>query len=114
MVSLFELKQNKCFKAIYKMPFYIKNAFLISILSILITLIYFIYFRYDGGSIKNMIRIFNGLNSNTFNYLENNKYFLNNINYNLYNCGTNDCDTYITSGQYMSECLRISKPCLFQ
>ena len=47
------------------------------------------------------------------NYLENNKYFLNNINYNLYNCGTNDCDTYITSGQYMSECLRISKPCLF-
>lgn len=97
MVSLFELKQNKCFKTIYKTPYYIKNAFLISLLSFLITLIYFIYFRYDGGSFKNMIRIFNGLNSNTFNYLENNKDFLDNFNYNLYNCKTNDCDTYITS-----------------
>lgn len=42
------------------------------ILGILLFFIYIIYFRSDGGSIASAMKILKGLNSNTFNYLEEN------------------------------------------
>ena len=46
------------------------------ILSILLFLIYIVYFRSDGGSLASAMKILKGLNSNTFNYLEENMHDL--------------------------------------
>ena len=73
MLTLYQLKQNSCFRCFYKSPYYIKNVFLMSILSVVLFIIYCVYFRSDGGSIKSAMKILKGLNSNTFNYLEEHK-----------------------------------------
>jgi len=46
------------------------------ILGVLLFFIYIIYFRSDGGSIASAMKILKGLNSNTFNYLEENMHDL--------------------------------------
>ena len=71
-MTLYELKQNKCFRCCYKAPYYIKNTFLMGLLGFLVFIIYVIYFRADGGHYQNVLKILKGLNSNTFNYLETN------------------------------------------
>jgi len=73
MLTLYELKQNKCFRCCYKAPYYIKNLFLMGVLALLLFIIYVIYFRADGGHYQNVLNILKGLNSNTFNYLETNR-----------------------------------------
>lgn len=70
MITLYELKQNTCFRCCYKSPYYIKNLFLMLTLAVLLLIIYVIYFRADGGSLESIMKIMKGLNSNTFNYLE--------------------------------------------
>ena len=72
-MTLYELKQNRCFRCCYKSPYYIKNLFLMAILGVAIFIIYVVYFRADGGHVQNVINILKGLNSNTFNYLETNR-----------------------------------------
>ena len=76
MLTLYELKQNSCFRCIYKSPYYVKNIFLMAVLSILLFVIYVIYFRADGGNYQAIMKILQGMNSNTFNYLETNKHVL--------------------------------------
>ena len=73
MLTLYQLKQNGCFRCVYKRPYYIKNLFLMLVLTVVLFIIYCIYFRADGGNFTNAIKILKGLNSNTFNYLETNK-----------------------------------------
>ena len=70
MFTLYELKQNTCFRCCYKSPYYIKNLFLMGVMSVVLFIIYVVYFRADGGNILNIMNILKGLNSNTFNYLE--------------------------------------------
>lgn len=60
----------------YKSPFYIRNLFLMIVMGVLLFVIYCIYFRADGASYTNIMNILRGLNSNTFNYLESQRYFL--------------------------------------
>ena len=76
MFTLYELKQNTCFRCFYKFPAVLKNLFLSCVLTVLLAIIYCIYFRADGGNYANIIKILKGLNSNTFNYLETNKKLL--------------------------------------
>ena len=73
MLTLYELKQNTCFRCCYKAPYYIKNLFLMGVLAVILFMIYVIYFRADGGHYQNVLNILKGLNSNTFNYLETNR-----------------------------------------
>ena len=42
-------------------------------LAYILVIIYCFYFRGDGGSLNNALKILRGLNSNTFNYLEEHK-----------------------------------------
>ena len=73
MLTIFRLKQNSAFRCCYKTPYYIKNFFLMCILSVLMFIIYCVYFRNDGGTLKSAFKILKGLNSDVFNYLEENK-----------------------------------------
>ena len=77
MFTLYQLKQDSCFRCFYKPRYHIKNIFLMMIMSFLLFVIYIMYFRPDGGSINNAMKILKGLNSNTFNYLDANKAQLN-------------------------------------
>ena len=36
MLTLYELKQNTCFRCCYKAPYYIKNLFLMGVLAVLL------------------------------------------------------------------------------
>jgi hypothetical protein len=76
MFTLYELKQKRCLRAAYKSPFYVRNAFLMLVMGAMLFVIYCIYFRADGNSYGNIMNILRGLNSNTFNYLESQRYFL--------------------------------------
>jgi len=60
----------------YKSPFYVRNTILLIVMTVLLFVIYCIYFRADGASYTNIMNILRGLNSNTFNYLESQRYFL--------------------------------------
>ena len=110
MLTLYQLKQNGCFRCFYKSPYYIKNVFLMLVLGFLLTLIYLIYFRPDGGNLSSALKILKGLNSNTFNYLESNS-------------GTLMVDKdvpmwkkgqTITTIGFFSTCVRLNKPCVIQ
>ena len=70
MLTLYQLKQNRCFRCTYKAPYYIKNMFLMCVLLVIIFMIYVVYFRADGGSIHVAYNILKGLSSNTFNHLQ--------------------------------------------
>ena len=107
MLTLYELKQNSCFRCVYKSPYYIKNMFLMCILSVLLFIIYAIYFRADGGNYANVIKILKGLNSNTFNYLETNKHILG-ISKEV--AVMHNEDTL----NFFSNCVRLNKPCIYR
>lgn len=72
MITLYELKTKGSCRCFMRTPFYIKNFILLCILSFMMVVIYFVYFRKDGMAFSNIGKILKGLNSQTFNYLENN------------------------------------------
>lgn len=77
MLTHYRLKQNGCFRACYRAPYFIKNIFLLSVQGVLLVFVYLVFFRSDGGNLNNAIKILKGLDSRTFNYLESNKDRLN-------------------------------------
>lgn len=82
------------------------------VLSILLFIIYAIYFRADGGNYANVIKILRGLNSNTFNYLENNKHLL--------GIDKKIPEKTIVAGsqpstlEFFSDCVRLNRPCIYR
>ena len=72
-MSLFQLKHSCCYRVFCKTPYYIRNMVLLLIQGLLLALIYMIFFRADGGSLEKALKILKGLNSNTFNYLSQEK-----------------------------------------
>ena len=57
MMTLYQLKQNGCFRCFYKAPYYIKNVVLMAVLTVIMFIVYAIYFRADGGNLKNAFKI---------------------------------------------------------
>ena len=51
MFTLYELKQNSCFRCFYKAPYYVKNTFLLALMTVLLFIVYVVYFRADGGNV---------------------------------------------------------------
>ena len=74
MITLFELKNKSFCGCFIRTPFYIKNLFLLATLSMTLSLIYLVYFHKDGAGmrIESISKQLKGLNSETFNYLEDN------------------------------------------
>ena len=107
MLTLYELKQNSCFRCLYKSPYYVKNAFLMMLMAVMLLVIYLIYFRADGGSYASMIKIIKGLNSNTFNYLESNSNLLL-VDKNMPSYSANKMPTTL---EFFSDCVRYNRPC---
>ena len=112
MLTLYQLKQNSCFRCVYKAPAYIKNLVLMAFLSIVLFCIYVIYFRTDGGSIKNAVNIIKGLHSNTFNYLQANSYEKLRIDRAPTTFYANV--TQIKSMAFFSACVKFNKPCILR
>jgi len=110
MLTLYQLKQNRCFRCCYKAPYYIKNVFLMALLAVLLFLIYALYFRADGGSVNNALRIIRGLNSNTFNYLDANKRELR-LDQKIDELVWNPPLSEINSLTFFSSCVIYNKPC---
>ena len=77
MITVFELKHKGLCRCFMRIPFYIKNFFLLVMLSLLLGFIYLIYFRKDVMVIQNIPRVIKGLNSKPFNYLESHSKSLN-------------------------------------
>lgn len=108
MITLWELKNQDFCKQSLKVPFYIKNLFLLFILSIILSFVYLMYFRRDGMYVLNIQRILKGLNSNTFNNLviKSEPLRLTRL--------LNNYQAQISTNQFMDDCLRINKPCKFE
>jgi hypothetical protein len=107
MLTLYELKQNSCFRCLYKSPYYVKNAFLMMVMAVMLLIIYLIYFRADGGSYASMIKIMKGLNSNTFNYLESNSNLLL-IDKAIPSYPSTKLPSTL---EFFSDCVRYNRPC---
>jgi hypothetical protein len=104
------LKQNACFRCVYKWPFTVKNACLLLLQIILLGTIYLLYFRADGGSVSAALKILKGLNSNTFNYLDTHRETLNvdrKMPFFDYLSSTS-----IDTISFFSQCVRVNKPCV--
>ena len=110
MLTLYQLKQNTCFKCCYKSPAYIKNTFLMIILAMILFVIYSFYFRSDGGSLFGAFQILRGLNSNTFNYLQRHTEKLK-LDKEIYTFDI--AKTKMTSINFFSSCVKYNKPCRF-
>lgn len=76
MLTLYEVKQNTCFRIVYKSPAIIRNMFLMTFLVLILIPIYITFFHPGDMSYQSMLKVLRGLNSSTFNYLENHKEIL--------------------------------------
>jgi hypothetical protein len=70
MITLYELKHTRICKCYHKQPFYTRNIFLMALLACALTVIYFIYFTREIKSMRQIPKLFKGLNSVTFNTLD--------------------------------------------
>ena len=50
MQTLYEVKQNTCFRCFYKAPHGVKNFLLMVVLSAILLIMYALYFRPDQGN----------------------------------------------------------------
>lgn len=112
MITLYQVKQNSCFRFFYKWPYTMKNMFLLMVQAMLLIFIYLIYFRADGGSVQGAIKILKGLNSNTFNYLDSHRDELSvTRKIPTFSVDPNDAQS-VNTVKFFSQCVRINKPCL--
>ena len=111
MFTLWEMKQNSCFRTCYKTPFYIKNLFLIGVLAVCLVVIDFVYFRTENGSIDGVIKMLRGLSSSTFNYLEQQKKHLDADYYESFDV---DSSLHMDTLHFSHDCLSKSKVCHFK
>ena len=74
MISAFELKNRSCCRCFYKIPYFMKNLFLLICLFFISLVSYIINLSpHNVVTILTVQKIIAGLNSHTFNYLETNK-----------------------------------------
>jgi hypothetical protein len=70
MITIFELKNKSYCGFFLRTPFYIKNLFLLCGLVLFLMVTYLVYFSREGVYVKSITKILRGLNSETFNYLQ--------------------------------------------
>ena len=72
MITSYELKNRPFCRFFYKIPYFIKNLFLLCLLAAILIPIYFAHFRKESLGFTNVYKVVMGLNSKTFNYLYDN------------------------------------------
>jgi hypothetical protein len=73
MITIFELKNKSFCRFFIRTPYYIKNFFILCALVFFLSLVYLIYFSREGVYVTSISKILRGLNSETFNYLADNR-----------------------------------------
>ena len=69
MITVYELKNRPCCRLVYKVPYFVKNMFLLLLMMTILLPIYFAHFRKESLGYTAIYKILIGLNSKTFNYL---------------------------------------------
>ena len=113
MLTLYELKQNACFRCIYKSPAIVRNLFLMIGLTLILVPIYLIYFFPGDSSYQSMLKLLKGMNSSTFNYLENKKDRLL-INRAVPELSKSFSGSWPSSQEFFSDCVRMNRPCVLR
>ena len=72
MITAYELKNRPTCRFFYKIPYFVKNIFLLVILAGIMLPVYICHFRKESLDVKSIYKLLAGLNSRTFNYLEDN------------------------------------------
>lgn len=70
MITAYELKNRRCCRFFYKIPYFVKNLGLLLVLIAILLPIYFAHFRKESLGYNTIYRLLLGLNSKTFNYLQ--------------------------------------------
>ncbi len=70
MITIFELKNKSYCGFFIRTPYYIKNFFMLVALVFFLLVVYGVYFSREGVYVKSITKILRGLNSETFNYLQ--------------------------------------------
>ena len=70
MITSYELKNRACCRMFYKVPYFIKNLFLLVLLAAILIPIYFAHFRKESLGFTTVYKAVMGLNSKTFNFLQ--------------------------------------------
>lgn len=107
MITSFELKNKSFCGCFMRTPFYIKNFFLLKFLLIYLALVFIIYFSSEGAYVKSITKVLRGLNSDTFNYLSDNRESLRMPPEDI----TSYNAQYMTSQLFYTECLRLNRAC---
>lgn len=111
MITLYQLKQNTFFKGVYNTPAKVKNFMLFLILIFILFVANMILYRPEGGNVKSIVKIILGLNSKTFNFIENHKdSLLIDKDVPIFDSKS---DVKISMLHFMSDCVRINRPCIF-
>jgi hypothetical protein len=106
MITVFELKNRPFCRFFYKIPYFIKNLFLLLLLACILVPIYFVHFRKESLGVTNIYKILAGLNSQTFNYLSSHDSKL--------NIGDNIKSITLAAIQpleFYSNCVALNRPC---
>jgi hypothetical protein len=109
MITIFELKNKSFCKCFIRTPYYIKNFFILVALVVFLLAVYAIYFSSEGVYVTSIAKILRGLNSETFNYLQDHRDSLK-ITEKLQ---TYQVDALPNAQQFMTDCMRLSRPCIF-
>ena len=83
MITTYELKNRPTCRFFYKIPYFIKNVILLFGLACIMVPVYIVHFRKESIGVTNIYKLLAGLNSRTFNYLEDHAFDKLNVKTNL-------------------------------
>jgi hypothetical protein len=109
MITIFELKNKSFCRCFIRTPFYIKNFFILVALVLFLLVVYAVIFSREGVYVTSIAKILRGLNSETFNYLQDHRDSLR-ITEKLQ---TYSSDKLPSPQLFMTDCMRLSRPCIF-
>jgi len=107
MITSFELKNRPLCRFFYKIPYFIKNLFLLASLVIIVLLNYLVHYQKSDLSIKSVKKWVAGLNSKTFNYLSQHDSILQ-ITPSIKSVSVTRAKTQ----DFYTTCVSLSRPCL--
>jgi len=67
MITLFELKNRPVLRSYYRIPYFIKNCFIMLCLAFALLVIYKIDFEKEGATYMTIYKLFQGMDSKVFN-----------------------------------------------
>jgi hypothetical protein len=109
MITSFELKNRPCCRTFYKIPYFIKNIILLSLMACVMVPTYIFNYRAGELNIKTVYRMIAGLNSDTFEYIQANEGDLM-ISPSIKSVNAQRVNTL----DFYMGCVAVSRPCLLQ